>query len=145
MEVGGNNPCIVCANECTPPVLSVGAQGIVLLVRGDGVGILKKLIHMGDLERGAYALVHPHQKKAAALLLMGHVSPHQRANSRRIRVGDVGKIENQQVGMVSPHPGLEIEEIRDHERSGEAQNPPSSIRGRNIVNDERAVSHGEPC
>jgi hypothetical protein len=145
MEVGGTTPAWFVQTDALRQFSPSGAQGIVLLVRGDGVGILKKLIDMSDLERGADARVHPHQQKAVAILLMGHISPYQRPNSRRIRVGDIGKIENQQVGMVRPHLRLEIEEIGDHERSGEAQNPPSAICGRHIVNDERAVSHGEPC
>jgi hypothetical protein len=104
--------CIFCASWCAlgRKIYRFTGVGLFLVCR-HGVGILKKLIHMGDLQRGADARVHTNQQKAVTLLLVGHIRAYKRPDSRGVRVGNVSEIENQQVGMVGPHSRLEIEEI----------------------------------
>ncbi len=77
---------------------------------------------MGDLERIAYAVSYADQSQAAAILLMIHIGTDQRADAGGVDVRDFGQVEDERAGGITANLGLELEEIRNQDRSLEVKN-----------------------
>jgi len=57
------------------------------------------------------AITHAYQDETAPVLLVRDVGADQRSDAGGVDVGNAAKIEDQSSGIVSPHFGLEIEQI----------------------------------
>lgn len=85
---------------------------------------------MGDLKRVAYAVSYADQCQTAAILLMIHIGPDQRADPGGVDVRDFGQVEDERAGGIAANLGLELEEIRNQDRSLQVKN---TVTVRSIV------------
>ena len=102
---------------------------------------MEELPDASDLERVLNPLAHSDQIQAAAILLVGNVCAHQRADSGRIHVGHVGEIQNEGARCIGANLGLKVEECGKDERPGKTQNALSMLWAREIFNDEGLLWH----
>ena len=86
------------------------------LSRGHGVVKLEELLHVRHLHGVADPLGDSHQRQPAAVLLMGHISAHQRADAGRVDVGNLGEVEDEGGRGVAPHHRLKRKEVGDEEQ-----------------------------
>ena len=96
---------------------------------------------MGYLQCIAHTVIDPDQAKRASIFLMGDVSSNQRANSRRIDIGNAREIKNQVGGLARPNLGLKFKEIADEDRARQTNNSLPFLRTVLFLNDEWLLWH----
>ena len=78
--------------------------------------------------------------EAAAVVLAMDVEVDDNTHARRIHVGNAGKVENcQRRRPILPHHRLQIEDVAENERAGEAENPRSRRFALFLVNPEGTI------
>ena len=77
------------------------------------------------------AFAHAYQRQIPPIVLARDVGSHQRPNAGRIHIWDVAEINDQRVGRIGPHRGLELKHRGHHQRPFQAAKHavPAALRG----------------
>jgi hypothetical protein len=104
---------------------------------------IEELINPRDFQGITNAIADPGQRQPTRRVLPSDVRAHQGADTRRIGVRNVGKINHQSLRLVRPNHGLKFEHRGENQRAIKNQNPLPRLASRLIRNLKCLFRHAE--
>ena len=92
------------------------------------------MFHARDLKRAVHSIRNPNQGQCPPIFLMSYIGTHHRTDAGGIHVRNVSEVDDEGTRIVCPYFALEVEQVRNQQRSAEAQDSLARLWTGDILN-----------